>query len=310
MKLRKILFFVLIAACAVGLLLFPAQSAQAVRDGMSLCFQTIIPSLFPFFVLSSLFISCGAADAFSHALRGVMRPLFGLSGAGASALALGFIGGYPVGARTVAELFNAGAISREEAERLLGFCNNAGPGFILGMCAGAVFHSPRTGLYLYLCHVASAVLTGMLLRRSLPHRRQTHHSESISSAAASLSSLFPAAVQGALSGILNVCAFVVLFMVLLRLFLLLLPPALSGNPLYPLLLGFVELSNGVAVLSCSRLGFVLCAVLLAWGGLSVHAQTLSVLDASTLSMRWYWRGKIMQAVLSVPLAWVVSYRIF
>ena len=125
-----------------------------------------------------------------------------------------------------------------------------------------------------------------------------------------ISPLFPAAVQSALGGILNVCAFVVLFMVLLRLLLLLLPPGLSGNPLYPLLLGFVELSNGVAALPCSREGFVLCAVLLAWGGLSVHAQTLSVLAASTLSVSRYWQGKILQAALSVPLAFLASFRLF
>ena len=112
MKLRRILFFLLLAVCAAGLLLFPRQSAQAARDGMSLCFRTIIPSLFPFFVLSSLFISCGAADAFARLLRGVMRPLFGLDGAGASALALGLVGGYPVGARTVADLCAAGALRR------------------------------------------------------------------------------------------------------------------------------------------------------------------------------------------------------
>lgn len=310
MKLREIFFFALIASCAAGLLLFPTQSAQAARDAMSLCFQTIIPSLFPFFVLSSLFISCGAANGFSHALRGVMRPLFGLSGAGASALTLGLLGGYPVGVRTVIELFTSDALSRKEAERLLGFCNNAGPGFILGMCAGAVFHSPRTGLYLYLVHVSSAVLTGIILCRDLPHCAQTRRAEKASSSDAFSVSIIPAAVQSSLSGILNVCAFVVLFMVLLRLFLLLLPSSASCHPLYPLLLGFVELSNGVAALSCSRLGFVLCAALLAWGGLSVHAQTLSVLGASSLSTRWYWRGKIMQAVLSVPLAWVVSYWVF
>lgn len=310
MKLRRILFFLLLAVCAAGLLLFPRQSAQAARDGMSLCFQTIIPSLFPFFVLSSLFISCGAADAFARLLRGVMRPLFGLGGAGASALALGLVGGYPVGARTVAELFAAGALRREEAERLLGFCNNAGPGFILGMCASAVFRSPRAGLYLYLVHVASAVFTGMLLCRDLPHSGKSRRENSAQKPSAALSPLFPAAVQSALGSILNVCAFVVLFMVLLRLLLLLLPPGLSGNPLYPLLLGFVELSNGVAALPCSREGFVLCAVLLAWGGLSVHAQTLSVLAVSTLSVSRYWQGKILQAALSVPLAFLASFRLF
>ena len=150
----------------------------------------------------------------------------------------------------------------------------------------------------------------MLLCRDLPHGGKSRRENSAQKPSAALSPLFPAAVQSALGGILNVCAFVVLFMVLLRLLLLLLPPGLSGNPLYPLLLGFVELSNGVAALPCSREGFVLCAVLLAWGGLSVHAQTLSVLAASTLSVSRYWQGKILQAALSVPLAFLASFRLF
>ena len=71
-------------------------------------------------------------------------------------------------------------------------------------------------------------------------------------------------------------------------------------------LGAVELTNGVLALPDDRAGFVLCAALLGWGGLSVHAQTLSVLEDSGLSARFYFLGKAMQAALSAPLAWLVS----
>ncbi|MBQ9647799.1 MAG: sporulation protein, partial [Oscillospiraceae bacterium] len=164
-KLKDFLLFLLLALFAAALLFFPAEASDAARQGLRLCFQTVLPSLFPFFVLSALVVASGAGDAFGRALEPVMRPLFYLSGAGASALALGLVGGYPVGARTVAELYRAGNLSKAEAERLLSFCNNAGPGFILGICGDAVFGSVRAGLYLYLVHVAAAVLTGVLLRR-------------------------------------------------------------------------------------------------------------------------------------------------
>ena len=308
--MKRLVFFPLLALALAGLLLSPDTSAQACRDALSLCAQTVFPSLFPFFVLSSLLVSGGGADALSALLGGLMRPLFGLSGTGASALALGLLGGYPVGARTVAELYGAGTLDKKEAERLLGFCNNAGPGFILGICGGAVLHSSRAGLYLYLVHAASALLTGILLCRDLPHRGATRHKPTQNANTVPFASLFSAAVRGALAGILNVCAFVVLFLVLLRLTAEALPAAVSVSPLYPLLLGFVELTNGVTALIPTRGGFVCCAVLLAWGGLSVHAQTLSVLDGTSLSTRFYWRGKMMQAALSAPLAWLVSFRLF
>ena len=104
MKIRDRLPLLAVLCCFSALLLLPEVSAQAARDAMLLCAQTLIPSLFPFFVLSSLLIACGASELLSALLSPLMRPLFGLSGTGAAALALGLCGGYPVGARTAAEL--------------------------------------------------------------------------------------------------------------------------------------------------------------------------------------------------------------
>ena len=312
-KVKNVLLVLLLALFTAALILFPSEAADAARQGLVLCFRTVLPSLFPFFVLSSLFVATGAADAVGRVLEPVMRPLFYLSGAGASALVLGLVGGYPVGARTTAELYRGGSLAKAEAERLLSFCNNAGPGFILGICGGAVFGSVRAGLYLYLVHVAAAVLAGVALRRcslmecdaerSLRRRRGN-----ASSSKASRSSLaaFPACVRDSFAAVWSVCGFVVLFAVVLRFAAMLLPAGAEGRCAYPLLLGFVELTNGVMALASDRGGFVLCAALLAWGGLSVHAQTLSVLEGTDLSPRLYFLGKAAQTALSVPLALLVS----
>ena len=223
MKLRKLAPPGALLLCLLALLLFPQDAAQSARAALALCAQTVIPSLFPFFVLSSLLIACGASALLSALLAPLMRPLFGLSGAGAAALALGLCGGYPVGARTAAELVESGALSREEGERLLIFCNNAGPGFLLGICGGAVFTSPRAGAALYLIHAASALFTGILLTRRLPPLSAPFSAGAAPRRSVSLSAALPAAVQGALAGILNVCAFVVFFTVCTRLLLRVLP---------------------------------------------------------------------------------------
>ena len=115
------------------------------------------------------------------------------------------------------------------------------------------------------------------------------------------STAFPAAVQNALTGCLNVSAFVVFFTVLARLLLHFLPEAFASSLPCALLLGFLELTSGVLSLPCSRAGFLSCAALLGWGGLSVHCQTLSVLAATPLSARYYLKGKVLaSAAVAAP----------
>lgn len=287
-----------------ALLFFPDVSAAAAREGVTLCLQTVLPSLFPFFVLSSLLVQSDVPRLLSRAMAGVMYPLFGVSGAGASALILGLLGGYPVGARTVAELYGRGEIGREEAEQLLAFCNNSGPGFFLGVCGTAVFGSARAGMYLYLIHVGAALVTGVLLRRDLglPRRKAVSRQRAPFDLAA--------AVQGSFAAVGSVSAFVIFFMVLLR--LLSLVPALAALPPLPraALFGFVEMTNGVNALPATRTGFVLCAAIMNWGGLSVQTQTCAMLAGSALSARRCVIGKAVQALAGVPLALLAAQRLF
>ncbi len=286
--------------CAAALSVRTQACSQAAREAVRLCMETVIPSLFPFMVLSSLLVACGTAAALGRRLRGLCGALFGLSGAGAGALALGLVGGYPVGARCAAELVRGGGLSREEGERLLAFCNNAGPGFILGMCGTAAFHRARAGAWLYLVHVLAALLTGVLLRRhgAVPAAQPGRMPEK------PLSHALGPAVRASCAGMGTVCGFVVLFAVLLRM-----AEGVTGTlpPLWrALLAGTIELTSGVLSLPDTRAGFVCCAALLGWGGLSVHAQTLAMLEGSGLRARRYFLGKLLHALLSAVLAFAAA----
>ena len=160
------------AVLAVGglLLLRPQEAAQAVREGLALCAGTVIPSLFPFFVVVSLLLQLGLAETLQGLCGPFMGPLFRMRGVCALPLLAGLLGGYPAGARTAAELFQQGRLSRREAELLLGFCDNCGPAFLLGYVGAGVLGDARAGAYLYLIHVLSALLAGMVLCRLCPGR--------------------------------------------------------------------------------------------------------------------------------------------
>ena len=150
--------------CALAMVCWPQEISAAVKEGMGLCYNVIIPSLFPFFILTSLVISLGLAGYLGRLMEPIMRPLFRLPGACAAPLALGFVGGYPVGARAALTLYENGQCTKTEAERLLAFCNNSNPVFLVSVLGVGVFGSVRAGVYLWLIHILSALLTGLLFR--------------------------------------------------------------------------------------------------------------------------------------------------
>lgn len=277
------------------LLICSADAAQAVRDALALCVQSVIPALFPFFVVSSLFIDLGCAAVLGRSLAPIMRRLFGVSGAGGTAFLLGIIGGYPVGGRTAGELYRSGQCEREECERLLAFCNNAGPSFILGIAGLGCFGSVRVGAWLYLIHVGAAVMVGLLFRSTSRQMGRPEKTETPRWADALIQ-----AVRGGAMSMVNICAFVVFFLVILRLF-----SRFTGIQ-HGAILGIVEMTNGILRLANDRRGFIWAAGLLGWGGLSVHCQTAAVLSGSGLSLKRYFIGKALQAAISMAAAWPVS----
>lgn len=300
-------------------MLYPQEAMQAARDGLGLCYNVIIPSLFPFFVLSSLVVELGLAGYLGRALEGIMRPLFNVNGACATAFALGFIGGYPVGAKTAISLYENGMCTKTEAERLLAFCNNSGPAFILGVVGAGVFGSSTAGLLLYLAHAAASVCIGILFRfykaggggKGEPRLPPRFHAQRFTVA-------FTGSIKSSFFSTLNICAFVVFFTVVIRmLFLsgilsavarglgfLLAPLGFHQAWAEKLLTGFIEISSGVWTLSGSgalagRLS--MAAFMLGWAGVSVHCQVLSFIGGSGLSVRTYLVGKLLHGGLSAVL---------
>jgi hypothetical protein len=221
--------------------------------------------------------------------------LYGIGGAGASALVLGLIGGYPTGGRTAAALYREGLVSRDEAERLLTFCNNANPAFLITVLGVGVFGSFRAGLWLWLIHILSALLTGLFFRRKhASHRRCAP--PSLAAASTSFPVAFVSAVRDSAGGMLTLCAFVVLFYVLVS-------PS-QALPLHvgAVLTGVTELFSLTPLLRADPLSFILASGCAGWGGLSVLSQTAAVLDSTDLSLWPCLRGKITQGGLAAVLA--------
>lgn len=299
MKNRRSLWTSLVSSIGLVVLILDAKTALlGAKNGVELCINTVIPSLFPFFVLS-----CVVNSAFIGREIKPLRPIGKLCGVpkgGESLLLLGLLGGYPVGAQGIEQAYSSGRIDEISARRMLGFCNNAGPAFIFGMLSG-MFSNKIAIWSLWGIQILSALATGFLIpEKTNTCCRLSDHKVTT----------FPEAIMSSIKTIAQVCAWVILFRVILsfcsKWFLWLLPIELQV-----LFYGMLELSNGcIALYGLSHQGlkYILCACLLSFGGICVAMQTVSA--TSSVGIGYYFPGKLLQMLLSLILASLFQYFIF
>lgn len=299
MKHKQFLTGSIVSAAMLAIILDGQTALEGAREGLSLCIQTIIPSLFPFLVLSIL-----QTDVLSGSPLQLLRPLgrlYGIPEGTESILISGYLGGYPVGAQCISNAYHSTILQRDDAERMLAFCNNAGPAFLFGM-VGFSFADLRFVWLLWGIHVLSSFLVAV----SLPTKAKTSakdHSNSKKS--------FSDVMQQALKAIAMICGWVILFRILvsfLRLWILWCIPIEFQTAL----IGFLELTNGcceLATIPSPSFRFVICSCILAFGGICVFMQTHSVTQG--LSLHLYVTGKLLHTfysfLISVGIAYQISY---
>ena len=298
MKLKKMFIYVF----AVGTVILLVKNAPAAivyaSDALNICFEMIVPSLFPFFICAGILIYSGFCEILAKSFQFCMYPLFRVSPAGSSAFILGIVSGYPLGAITAGELYANSYLSKTEAERLLAFCNNSGPLFILGSVGIAIYTNIRYGIALYVAHILAALTVGILFRfygrnrHSAPPTRMTSPERSVGE-------IFDIALQNGIRNILTVCGAVLFFSVLSRLVLDILP--LSGyasaiiSGLLEFVTGTVKIS-GLTIPVAQKL--VLTSIIVGFAGISVHAQVMAVIAKYHLSLAPYIIGKALHGIIA------------
>ncbi len=264
---------------------------RGAAEGIELCTKTVIPSLFPFFFLTAMM----QRGQFQQICR-LLRPLGKLCRIPAGSeylLFIGMIGGYPTGAQAVKTAYQNQAISKETAERMLGFCSNGGPAFIFGML-GLLWQNPMIPWLLWAIQMASALVTGMLLPGgsnttcSIPPKKSKDP------------------LKTAIISMAAVCSWVILFRVLIS-FLNHWILWIFPENIFIILSGLLELTNGCLALhsvNSESSRFITACVICSFGGLCVYLQTVSVVQG--LHCRSYFLGKSMQAILSALLSSFLS----
>ena len=316
-KGKKPLLLSLFTALTLSMLLESEKAFSLSLAGLNLWFEKMIPTLLPFMILSGILIRMNLSDSFARLFAPLLRPVFRLSDSCLYVLVIGFLCGFPMGARVTAESLQHGKLSKREASLMLAFCNNIGPiyfsGFVLTLFPAAKPLPFWAGMYLL------PLLYGLFLRRmvyrdipcpvpaagrSVPAfasrasaDRSVLSSASHASSALSGRSLM-AQTQEAVTSALVSQASLGGYMILFNLMNLLPDLFLPARAVLPRALCgcLLEITGGLSRLDPSDAFWAF--VLLPFGGLSCIFQTYSMIRDTGLSLRLYVFHKCVQTMLA------------
>lgn len=277
------------AAVLLALLLIIDSHAaiEGARKSLSLCSGVLIPSLFPFMVTACFISDLPLSKRLQTLLAPVMRFLFRQPCAAAPVIALGLIGGYPVGARIAQRLFDRGEITDEQAHRLVLFCVNAGPAFVIGSVGGSLLASPSAGVLLFVSLCLSSLTLGVLTR-FMPHASAEETPVKSKLPPPSFSHSLVNAVSDGCSGIVTICAWVIFFGSVCALI-----PQTEGRKV---LVSILEVTGGCTGAAGSPLPIM--ASILGFGGLCVHCQIFSLAAKINIKPLFFFCGRVLSAVFA------------
>lgn len=275
--------------CICLIFMFPDAVKSGITKGLEICFYTIIPSLFPFAVLTSYMQRANVFLPLHRLLSPLSRVIFRQPPSALPVIILSLTAGFPIGIKMVEGLLLKGEITEHQAKRLCFFCMNPGPGFVITAVGANLMHSTEAGVIMYASLCLSGLIIGFFTRfyddkKPLP-KNKIYDSYANASIYAS--------VTDGLQTVLTICAWVVLFSA----FSESLAQIIKNESAVMIITCLSEVTKGCTLLS-GRVGLPIICALMGFGGLCVHCQVLSSLKGCGMKYPIFLLSRLLNGVLS------------
>ena len=293
MKARKFTYSYIITIFAIYfnvlIIIFPKEIIKSAKNGLLLWYNFALPSLLPFIIGTNILKSTNFPIYLSKKLSPIFNKIFKISGNGAFPIVCGMLSGYPLGAKLTCDLYNENKISKSEAQRILCFSNNSGPIFIIGTIGTQMLNNSALGYKLLAIHIFSAITLGMLLGivSKKDNKKCIYHKSLIK----------------------PIGGYIVFFSILYTLLsktqvisFLSKPLCILGMDQYTskgIISGLLEITNGCSIISKSNSNILpFISMIIAWGGFSIHAQSMSFIAKTDLSAKKYILAKFVHSIIA------------
>ena len=294
MKARKFTYSYIITIFAIYfnvlIIIFPKEIIKSAKNGLLLWYNFALPSLLPFIIGTNILKSTNFPIYLSKKLSPIFNKIFKISGNGAFPIVCGMLSGYPLGAKLTCDLYNENKISKSEAQRILCFSNNSGPIFIIGTIGTQMLNNSALGYKLLAIHIFSAITLGMLLGivSKKDNKKCIYHKSLIKP----IGELLNTSISNGIETIVAIGGYIVFLLIIYIL-------GMDQYTSKGVISGLLEITNGCSIISKSSSNILpFISMIVAWGGFSIHAQSMSFIAKTDLSAKKYILAKFVHSIIA------------
>jgi len=349
-KLKSILLSLIAIFFTTIFIIYPSQAYLASQKGLNIWWEIVFPTLLPFFVAVEILLGFGVINFFEIILTPFMKPIFKLPGSGAFVMLAGMISGNPMGAKLTSLLRKKNMLTKDEAERLVAFTSTASPLFILGAIGIGFFQNIKTGILLSLSHYLAALLIGIITSFSIKNKKQKKANQNLYKKRKKqpflllkaidamhkarlkdgrlIGQLLKDSINSSINTLLLIGGIIIIFSCLTNLLDYIgiasffvkiicfifnkinLPEQLSPS----FFKGIFEITIGIKLTSMQKVTIlpklIITSAILGFGGLSIHAQVISMLSKTDIRYKPYFKAKILHSFIASILTYFFYKTIF
>ena len=292
---RSIFPFLFAIFCFLAVFLFPSEVSNGIRRALSLAYQSLVPALFPFMILSDLLLSIDWRF-FDQIIGTRIGKLFGVSPIAARVIIIGCLSGFPIGAKLCADLYRQGKLSESEAQTTLHLASFCSPAFIIMGIGRGVLDSASLGTKIYWIILFSHLLSGLIFRRSRKHSAETSRAYDRQTSFSLTESIEKAGL-----GCMKITAYLAFFSAVSSI----ISGFIKNNAIASVFAILFEIGSGASFIDAnSRYATIILCGGIAFSGLSVAMQITSYAKQVGISMKTYYLGKILSCIFAAFFAHV------
>lgn len=309
-NLKRMFFAIALGFLAITVIIYPEFASDGIKNGINCSMNILIPSMFFLVFVSVAIAQCGVSEKIKKRLEKTTKFLFYLPGSTAPIIFLSLFGGYPVGAVGTAKLYDKNEITEEQLNRMMLFCVNSGPAFIVSALGKTLLGSIRIGSWLFIIQIISSILIGITSGIIARIKKIKFYSkiEVLQEVDFDFSIVFVNSCKGTCLVLANICSPVILFFgitsilensgfvnyfsVILKNF------GISSHISKILFISLIEMTQGCIVAANSSAPLWIFSWILGFGGICAHTQILASLKGRSFNYLKFAAFRIINGIIT------------
>lgn len=274
---------------------------NTIFNALNIWYTNIIPSLFPFFIISDILINYNITNYIPHNLKKILKKIFNITDNMLEILLLSILSGFTFEAKNAKTLYENNEITLDEANHIIIFSHFANPIFILGIIS-ILLNNKKISIIILITQYISNLILGLLIRNNFKHTDKIK----LKNNNKNFTNILLSSINKSVDTLLSICGILTIFLILSTILVDVVDISPYSETIIKCLL---EITIGIDSLSKLNLNNIYITVLtsafISFGGLSIHMQVKNYLLNTPIDYKYYLLGRILETTLSIIVSFTL-----